>query len=91
MHRLVGKLRADLQLVPVCGHDLPEQRFAAARQLLELNEQDSALSTVILEFPSVEAAQAWYRSPEYQAAVPVRQAAAHCNGVIIAGFEPPGS
>jgi uncharacterized protein (DUF1330 family) len=46
--------------------------------------------TVMLEFPSVEAAQEWYRSPEYQAAVPVRQAAAHCNGVIVAGFEPPG-
>jgi uncharacterized protein (DUF1330 family) len=45
--------------------------------------------TVILEFPSVEAANDWYRSPEYQAAVPIRQAAAECNAVIVAGFDPP--
>jgi uncharacterized protein (DUF1330 family) len=45
--------------------------------------------TVILEFPSVEAARDWYRSPEYQAAIPIRQAAADCRGVIVAGFEPP--
>ncbi len=45
--------------------------------------------TVILEFPSVAAAQDWYRSPEYQAAVPIRQAAADCSAVIVAGFDPP--
>lgn len=42
--------------------------------------------TVILEFESVEAAKAWYDSPEYQEAIPLRQAAANCNAVIIKGF-----
>jgi uncharacterized protein (DUF1330 family) len=42
--------------------------------------------TVVLEFPSVQAAQDWYRSPEYQAAVPVRQRAADCHGIIVAGL-----
>ena len=28
---------------------------------------------VLIEFPSVEQATAWYRSPEYQAIVPVRK------------------
>jgi uncharacterized protein (DUF1330 family) len=46
--------------------------------------------TVILEFASVEAAREWYHSPEYQAAIPKRQAAAQSNAVIIAGFELPG-
>jgi uncharacterized protein (DUF1330 family) len=42
--------------------------------------------TVVLEFESVEAARAWYESDAYQKAAKVRQAAADCNGVIVAGF-----
>ncbi|MDZ4266152.1 MAG: DUF1330 domain-containing protein [Mycobacterium sp.] len=42
--------------------------------------------TVLLEFESVEAAKEWYYSDEYQAAAKLRQAAADCNGVIVAGF-----
>ena len=45
--------------------------------------------TVVLEFESVEAAQAWYDSEGYQAAVPLRHAAADTNAVILAGFEMP--
>jgi uncharacterized protein (DUF1330 family) len=47
--------------------------------------------TVILEFPTVEAAQAWYHSPEYQAVIGKRHAAAETNAVIFAGFEMPTS
>lgn len=43
--------------------------------------------TVLLEFESPEAAQAWYFSPEYQAAARLRQAAATTNAVIVTGFE----
>jgi uncharacterized protein (DUF1330 family) len=42
--------------------------------------------TVLLEFESVEAAKAWYTSSEYQAAIPLRQAAADCNVVLLPGF-----
>ena len=45
--------------------------------------------TVLLEFASVEAAQAWYTSDTYQAAAKLRQAAADSNAVILSGFEPP--
>jgi uncharacterized protein (DUF1330 family) len=45
--------------------------------------------TVLLEFESVEAARAWYTSDAYQAAKPLRQAAADCNAVILSGFEAP--
>jgi len=45
--------------------------------------------TVIIEFESVEAARTWYHSPEYQAVIGQRHAAAHSNGVIISGFEMP--
>ena len=42
--------------------------------------------TVVLEFESVEAARAWYESEAYQNAAKLRQAAADCNAVILAGF-----
>lgn len=42
--------------------------------------------TVVLEFESVEAAHAWYDSPEYGAAKPLRQAAAESNAVILTGL-----
>jgi len=46
--------------------------------------------TVVLEFESVEAARSWYDSPGYQECIPLRQAAADTNVVIVSGFEMPG-
>ena len=46
----------------------------------------AATQTVMLEFESAEAAKAWYESDAYQAAVPLRQAAADTDVVIINGF-----
>ena len=40
---------------------------------------------IILEFESVEAAQAWYDSPEYQACIPLREGAVEVNGVMVQG------
>ncbi len=45
--------------------------------------------TIILEFESVDAAKAWYNSPEYQAVIGERHAAADSNAVIVNGFEMP--
>ena len=44
---------------------------------------------VVLEFDSVEAARAWYESPEYQAVVGERLASAEGGAVIVSGFEMP--
>jgi len=41
--------------------------------------------TVVVEFPSVEAARAWYDSPAYQEAARHRRAAADSNVVIVIG------
>lgn len=46
--------------------------------------------TVILEFESVEKAQEWYNSPEYQAVIGERLASADANAAIVGGFEMPG-
>jgi len=45
--------------------------------------------TVVLEFESVDAARNWYTSETYQAAIPLRHAAAESNAVLICGFEMP--
>ncbi|GAA2121356.1 DUF1330 domain-containing protein [Actinomadura napierensis] len=46
--------------------------------------------TVIMEFPSAEAARAWYDSAAYTSARTLRQAAADTNAVIITGLPAPG-
>ena len=45
--------------------------------------------TVVVEFESVERARAWYDSASYQAARPLRTAAADCSVVIASGFTMP--
>jgi uncharacterized protein (DUF1330 family) len=40
---------------------------------------------VVLEFPSMEQAKAWYGSPEYQEVVGIRHAASHGRAVIVEG------
>jgi uncharacterized protein (DUF1330 family) len=41
---------------------------------------------VLLQFPSVADAKAWYHSPNYQAAVPHRLKAADYRGIIVEGL-----
>ncbi|RAY16302.1 DUF1330 domain-containing protein [Actinomadura craniellae] len=79
------------------GMDAYGQAAASAMsgdlQLLAFDSQPQTLEgewhgdrTVVLEFPSVEAARAWYESAEYQKAKALRQAAADTNAVIISGL-----
>jgi uncharacterized protein (DUF1330 family) len=42
---------------------------------------------VVIEFPSREAADAWYNSPEYQAILPHRKANSEGHIAIVDGFE----
>lgn len=44
--------------------------------------------TVMVEFESMEAAMGWYESEDYRAALPLRQAAADSNVVILSGYTP---
>jgi uncharacterized protein (DUF1330 family) len=46
-------------------------------------EGDDVDSVVVLEFPSVEAAKAWYNSPGYQAALKHRLGTAKSRAVIV--------
>ena len=40
---------------------------------------------VVIEFESMEQAKAWYNSPEYQAIVPIRWAAAESESILVEG------
>lgn len=42
---------------------------------------------VVLEFDSVEAAKAFYHSPDYQAVIPIRTSASTGDLVIVEGFD----
>ncbi|GAC1529431.1 MAG: DUF1330 domain-containing protein [Acidimicrobiales bacterium] len=44
---------------------------------------------VVLEFPDMEAARAWYYSDGYQAAAAIRQAASRGRMFLIDGVDPP--
>jgi uncharacterized protein (DUF1330 family) len=45
--------------------------------------------TVVLEFPSMEQATRWYKSPKYQAIAQHRFKSATSNLVLVGGFEVP--
>jgi uncharacterized protein (DUF1330 family) len=44
--------------------------------------------TVVLQFPTVELAKAWYQSPGYQAILPYRLKSADYRDFIVDGFPP---
>lgn len=52
----------------------------------ETLEGEAPDGVILLEFPTVEAAKAWYNSPEYQAALPHRQRAADYRVVLVQGL-----
>lgn len=43
---------------------------------------------VMLQFPSMEQAHAWHESPQYQAILGYRQAAAESNAFLVEGIAP---
>ncbi len=49
------------------------------------NHEDDGKRVVIIEFPDVKTAKAWYDSPEYQAAIKLRENAAFGRFMIVDG------
>jgi uncharacterized protein (DUF1330 family) len=47
-------------------------RFVVRGGTIQTLEGEAPNRLVVLEFPSVEQASAWYHSPEYQAILPIR-------------------
>ena len=57
----------------------------------EVVEGKARARTVVLEFPSYQAARDCYRSPEYQAAMALRQGKAEADLLVIEGYDGPQS
>lgn len=63
-------------------------RYLAVASTPDVVEGDPGLtSVVIIEFPDVRTARAWYDSPAYQSLKELRQRSVRNNGVIIAGID----
>ncbi len=73
--RISAQNRGDFKLKPLVVY--------GATETLEGDPPDGV---VVLEFPSVEDARAWYNSPGYQAAVPHRLRSGNFRAVIVEGF-----
>lgn len=58
-----------------------------AQNTVEALEGNSPDGVVVLRFPSVEQARAWYSSPEYQDAIPFRKQAADWRVVLVEGLD----
>jgi uncharacterized protein (DUF1330 family) len=61
-------------------------RFLVRGGKMEVLEGDwPARRIVIVEFPSVEIARAWWNSPEYAAPKALRQATSHSEMILVEG------
>jgi uncharacterized protein (DUF1330 family) len=64
-------------------------RFLVRSGRFENPEGSSRSRNVVIEFPSYQAALDCYHSPEYQAAIKLRQAVSTGDFVIIEGYDGP--
>lgn len=68
------------------GHDV---EFVAVDPASDVIEGTPPQTTVVLKFPSKEAALGWYNSPEYAAIRHLRIDNTEGDAVIVEGFAPP--
>ena len=64
-------------------------RFLVRGGRSEVVEGTARRRTVVVEFDSYDTALAFYRSPDYQAAVAIRKEAAESDLVVVEGFDGP--
>jgi uncharacterized protein (DUF1330 family) len=63
-------------------------RFLVHGATVEVHEGEWPGTVVIIEFPSVEAARAWYASPGYQEILPLRRNNIDGTAIIVEGVAP---
>lgn len=62
-------------------------RFVVRGGAQEVREGEAKSRTVVIEFPSLEAAQACYDSSAYQAALAIRNPISSADLVIVEGYD----
>ncbi|HLY55765.1 MAG TPA: DUF1330 domain-containing protein [Stellaceae bacterium] len=60
-------------------------KFRVRMGAYEVLEGDPVEGIVMLEFPTMEEAKAWYHSPAYQEALKHRYAGAKCHAFLVEG------
>ena len=61
-------------------------RFLVRGGAIEVLEGEwSPLRVVVMEFDDADAARRWYGSPQYRAAIPIRQAASTTDLILVEG------
>lgn len=63
-------------------------RFVVHGAEVEVREGEWPGTVVIIEFPDVERARAWYESPEYQQILPLRTDHIEGDAIIVDGVAP---
>jgi uncharacterized protein (DUF1330 family) len=64
--------------------------LALSTGVLSLEGPPPPLAMAVIEFPSLEQAQAWYRSSDYQAAAQIRRSGAENRFLLVAEDAAPG-
>jgi len=62
-------------------------RFLVHGPTVEVVEGPWPGTIVVIEFPSVEQARAWYESPDYQAILPLRRSHIDGEAIIVGGVD----
>lgn len=63
-------------------------RFLVHGATLEVREGPFPGTVVIVEFPTIEAARAWYESPAYQEILPMRTDNSDGSAILVDGVAP---
>ena len=87
VHRCLGARAKRYQAANAKPFGMYGARFLVRGGRQEVLEGKARSRTVVLEFPSYEAALGCYRSPEYQAAKALRQGKADADLVVIEGYD----
>jgi len=58
---------------------------------MEVFEGDAPDGVILLEFATTDDARAWYGSPEYQAAIPLRKLGAAYRAILVEGLDAPAT
>jgi len=81
------KYREYLKVTPGTIAQYDGRFVARGGEMVTLEGPEETQRLVILEFPSMESAKAWYHSEEYQSAKKIRAGAATASFIAIDGIE----
>ncbi|MCY3573468.1 MAG: DUF1330 domain-containing protein [Chloroflexi bacterium] len=83
----MAQYRQYMQRTPAILEKYGGEFLARGGEKVVLEGADSDERIVLLRFPSLQAAQAMYNSPEYQAAIKLREGAAEASFIVMEGLE----